>query len=340
MAVGTGRSLVLSSILLLLFVWLQTLSKSSEIFRWPFYSSFIFIALGTLLLVSSNTGYASKTTRRLFHGVVLIAILVAVGVIFSIATFPPGGTRHYFAIKPNNIQIDLEYSLMGTGNQGYLGSSTQTILDAKYPVGGVRLYYELHGLHVFTNKSIVSNATVWFAIDLFPNYSYDSIERLETATSFHNGTESSFSFRDHTFAIRWGSSTPEWRVRLDKGYSLTIFVGVKLEGPNQGGLKATIPFTESIYGDDVEVSTQLEDGIAILLSGIFAGALLSIPVKQVKPRIMKQASPILNRINKVMATVQEPKSFFKNCIRCNKQIPIASEECPHCGAKQLQKKNK
>jgi len=29
-----------------------------------------------------------------------------------------------------------------------------------------------------------------------------------------------------------------------------------------------------------------------------------------------------------------PKSFLKNCVRCRKEIPIASEECPHCGAKQ------
>ena len=29
-----------------------------------------------------------------------------------------------------------------------------------------------------------------------------------------------------------------------------------------------------------------------------------------------------------------PKSFLKNCVKCGKEIPIASEECQHCGTKQ------
>jgi len=29
-----------------------------------------------------------------------------------------------------------------------------------------------------------------------------------------------------------------------------------------------------------------------------------------------------------------PKSFLKNCVKCGKEIPIASEECQYCGTKQ------
>lgn len=29
-----------------------------------------------------------------------------------------------------------------------------------------------------------------------------------------------------------------------------------------------------------------------------------------------------------------PKDFLKTCVKCGKAIPIASEECPHCGTKQ------
>lgn len=32
-----------------------------------------------------------------------------------------------------------------------------------------------------------------------------------------------------------------------------------------------------------------------------------------------------------------PKSFLKKCIECGRDIPIASEYCPFCGAKQKQK---
>lgn len=29
-----------------------------------------------------------------------------------------------------------------------------------------------------------------------------------------------------------------------------------------------------------------------------------------------------------------PKAFLKRCVKCGNEIPIASEECPHCGATQ------
>jgi len=35
-----------------------------------------------------------------------------------------------------------------------------------------------------------------------------------------------------------------------------------------------------------------------------------------------------------------PKSFLKKCVECGKQIPIASEECQFCRAKQKEGKKK
>lgn len=32
--------------------------------------------------------------------------------------------------------------------------------------------------------------------------------------------------------------------------------------------------------------------------------------------------------------VRTPRSFFKKCIKCSKNIPLASEECQYCGSKQ------
>jgi len=29
-----------------------------------------------------------------------------------------------------------------------------------------------------------------------------------------------------------------------------------------------------------------------------------------------------------------PKAFLKKCVKCDREIPIASEECQYCGAKQ------
>jgi len=34
---------------------------------------------------------------------------------------------------------------------------------------------------------------------------------------------------------------------------------------------------------------------------------------------------------------ETPKVFLKSCVNCGKDIPIASETCPHCGAEQKEK---
>jgi len=343
LSVRTGYTLILSSVLLLLFVWLQVASKNSPVFPWCLYSSFIFLGLATLLLVSADVEHASRNLKRLFYYGAVVALLVSVGVSYSIATFPPGGVKHYFGVRPNDVEINLEYGQTYFGSSGYYGGAEQAILNVNYPVGGATVYFDLYGLHVFTNRTIVSNVTVWFSFYFWPNHReppYDAIYRMETGTALHNGTESHVSFRDYNFAVMWGDSSPaspERRGRLDKGYRVTIYIAVQIEGPDYGGLKATIPFapSESIRGDDVEVSSQLEDGIAILLCGIFAGALLSIPSKQVKPKISRRLAPISNRMNRVFfGEHPAPVSFFKKCAACGREIPIASEECRYCGAKQ------
>ena len=35
-------------------------------------------------------------------------------------------------------------------------------------------------------------------------------------------------------------------------------------------------------------------------------------------------------------TLYTPESFLKKCVECGKEIPIASEECPYCAAKQVE----
>lgn len=326
---GIDRALILSPILFIIFAWLQTASKDNGNFLLPYYSSFIFLALAVLLLATANTEKASRNLKTLFYVIVLIGVLITTGAAYSIATDPPGGTTHYFIADPGNIQLNMTYGLTSTGKPGYHAGWYQSIYNATYAVGDVYLYYRLQGLHVFTNKSIVSNATIWFWMGFWSDLiSYSGIEQPITGTALHNGTESSVSFTRDSFHITW-------RTRLNDGYSISIGISLELEGPNYGALRATIPITESIYGQDVEVSSQLQDSVAILLSGIFLAALLSIPIKPMKPKIETELAPILKRVNSLFQVSEKtPKGFLKPCAECGKEIPIASEQCPHCGAKQ------
>jgi hypothetical protein len=132
----------------------------------------------------------------------------------------------------------------------------------------------------------------------------------------------------------WGSSDPAGRVRLDKGYSVCLHIGIELEGPNYGDLKVTIPLCPGVDIDDLQFSSQLQESVRILLCGVLTGALFHIPAKPIKPKIIRQFAPMLNRLNRFLGVQGTPKGFLKECIECGREIPIASEECPYCGAKQ------
>lgn len=343
MAVKVGYTIIFSSLMLLLFIWLQVNAKNNPFFRWYTYSSFIFLGLATLLLLFSEVEQPSKTLKRVFFAVVTIALLIAIFVAISVSTFPPGGTRSYFGVKPSDVEINMQYGSTYSGKAGYAGGVEQKVVDANYSVGGVTFYYDLYGLTLSTNRSVVLNGTVWFSLYFLPNHyggAYGTFRLMDTEAFLHNGTMSYVSFRDHLFAMMWGSdnlSAPEQRQRLNNGYRITMYFAVELEGPDYGGLKVSVPFTQSIYGDDVEVSSQLEDGVAILLCGIFAGLLISIPIERAKPNVVERLTQSTRKIDSFadrLAPKSVPETFFKKCVGCGREIPIASEECPFCGVRQ------
>lgn len=297
------------------------------------YLSLFFIGIATLLMLHSDSEHATQRLRRIFYGLTIITIIVIVGAAFSITSAMPGGIRHYFYLTPENAEINLEYGWTMSGKPGYRGRWEQKLFEAGYPIGAAWIFYELPGAHVYTDKTVYANSTVWFSLGFWPNRkNYRSIYELEEGVATHNGTESLISFRDSTFTIFWGSDSPEWRDRLDKGYAVNLILDVELEGPNYGNLKATIPLYPGLHVDDGQVSSQLQDSIAILFCGIFTGALCYIPAKLIKPKITIRFAPMLDRINKLI--VPEARGFLKKCVKCGREIPLASEECPYCKTRQ------
>jgi len=279
----------------------------------------------------------------MFYVFVAITIVVTVGVGFSIAIMIPGGPLHYYYFTPENAEINLKYGWTSSGKPGYHGAIEQKILDVNYPIGRAWIWYELHGVHVYTDKNVYSNLTVRFSLGFWPNRDGDrSIYEFEVGEAIHNGTESLVSFRDYQFIIYWGHTHPKSRYRLDKGYTVNLILRIELEGPDYGDLKATIPFPlyPRVYVDDLQVCSQLQDSLAILLCGVFAGALCHILGKPIKPKIVRRFVPVIDRINKfalelgLKGAKATPKAFLKKCPKCGREMPIASEECPYCKSKQ------
>jgi hypothetical protein len=53
--------------------------------------------------------------------------------------------------------------------------------------------------------------------------------------------------------------------------------------------------------------------------------------------IARRIAGIWQRKEAPEMVVETPKTFLKSCVNCGKDIPIASETCPHCGAEQKKK---
>jgi hypothetical protein len=317
----------------LLFLWFQGMSKDNYFFLELMFFSFVFAGSATLVLLSSDIEHASKRLRCVFYGFTAIAIVVILGVAFFIANIPAGGTHHYYFFTPENAEINLNYGWTRSGKAGYSGRLDQKLLEADYPIGGAWVYYELHGVHIYTDKDVYANVTIWFYLGFWPNgKDYRSIYDLEEETAMHDGKESSVSFKDSTFTIFWGAGGPGSRDRLDKGYAVNLILEVEFEGPYIGDLKCTVPFYPGVHIDDIQVSSQIQDGMAIFLCGALAGALCYLFAKGLKPKITESLAPQLICVKRLFTS--EQRGYLKKCVQCGRDIPLASEKCPYCEAKQ------
>jgi len=278
---------------LLLFVWYQYISIDNVYSLGLHYFSFVFLALATFILVSTSVEQSSNRIKRLFYVVTLITIATTMTVATSIAIVPRGGAHHSFAVRPDDFDITLEY---GSWASGYYGRQEWTIFKADYAVGAVFADYFVDFVNIFVNKSVYLYGHIWVYLSLLPNhYMADTVFRLTEASFVLNGTETGVSLNpSHWLTVHWGSFDSGYRVRIDKGYTVTFFITIQLVGADYGDLGVTIPLKGDTYPmlriDDVEVSSQLQDGIAILVSGILAGIQIQALAKPVK-RLWKPKQP-------------------------------------------------
>ena len=66
--------------------------------------------------------------------------------------------------------------------------------------------------------------------------------------------------------------------------------------------------------------TQPNIGIILLLAGLLIIVFAGLAFRHRK--VLEARTP------------ETPKSFMKKCAKCGREIPIASEQCPYCNAKQ------
>ncbi|MEM3725764.1 MAG: hypothetical protein QXK98_02750 [Candidatus Bathyarchaeia archaeon] len=67
---------------------------------------------------------------------------------------------------------------------------------------------------------------------------------------------------------------------------------------------------------------------------VLFGAILLLTLSLVGFSVGKKMPPSVHEILQRGGYIGYTPSFFKKCVKCQKEIPIASEECPYCETKQ------
>jgi hypothetical protein len=329
-----------SLLFLAAFIYFQILSLDDPLFTIITFSSFLFTAMGTVLLYATSNRTKNIGDKITVYTVASIFIIVLLLASYSLATIPRGGTYNYFDTSPSPFQITAMYykTSSGTGEFGGSNYPYETIYTADHPVGWVQALAtgalgEYFTFEITADRPLTMNGTIHTALVFSIDAGTFYYETPSKPINFNNETTVS-SDVPPVFDL-WGTYMPtSSRVRVN-GYSIDLSVTIDMYANSPG---PNINFTITPHGQfeisDYQVDSVLQNFAAITLCSIFVAILLGIIGKPVKPKL----DPYIMKA-KQMLTTTEPqptsKAYFKNCVKCGQPIPLAAEECQHCGAKQV-----
>jgi hypothetical protein len=212
------------------------------------------------------------------------------------------------------------------------------IYSADYAVGYVEAFaYWGYGgvLTISADETLNLNGTLYAALVLTaaPGVFYQT---RDVPVSFVNSSES-YADIGLLRSGRWGSefaySGDRFRV---EGYKIELWFSLFLDGEDSGSaINFTLHPASGVEVYDFTVDSSLQNTVAVLLCGVFAAIFAYVPFKALRPSLERRVMPRLNRfLLGVFKGQPTQRSFLKKCVKCGKDIPIASEQCPHCGAEQ------
>ncbi|MDH5376251.1 MAG: hypothetical protein OEZ21_11365 [Candidatus Bathyarchaeota archaeon] len=328
-------SVLLSIPMLVVFAYFQILALDNQHFLLLTFSSYAFLAGGIALLFSTVGRAAVRTCRIFVNIVVLIFVVTILVAAYSLATIPRGGVMHTYYASPNGFSMNLQ----AHGAAGrYSGGNypEETIVVADYPVGWVLAFASWDFSFSFsTDKPINLTGTLYSAL-LFESNPGTFYQTVSEPVAFVNETSVSVDIRPEFWG--WGGHDPNiHRVRIE-GYRLKLWVSLWLEGGDYG---PELNFAVQPHGEvqvyDYVVDSQLQNTTAILLCGGFAAIVCYNPARQIRHKIKVKTAPIIKNLNEKWAKPEEHRSFFKACVQCGREIPIASQLCPYCNEEQRSK---
>lgn len=287
-------TIILTPILLISFVWLEEMAKGSELyyvdnlilnrfFVQIMFAAFIPLAIGTFLLLFCRIEDAPRKLKYILYAVVILSLIATVFVANSLATVPRGGKQSSFWVSPDTFQGNIS-----AHGEYYYGESYQTLFTKNYPTSMVVVFGQGESItekwldvRLQTTKPVNLNGTLYLYMFLYratDEYRTHPISIYYTYKSIELEESSLWMGAILTPEIRWGSNSARAheRMRLE-GYEIGLRLSLRLRGADYGDV---IPFTANVTAHfqiiDFRVDSPLQNGVAILLCGVFVGIYVQI----------------------------------------------------------------
>ncbi len=300
---------LLSIPILVVFLCLQSLAVTNVNFDLLTFSSYIFLGLGTFLLLYAGAKKQTHWSRTLVNGIALIFIVATLLVANSIATVPRGCIKREHRVSMSSFTVTDD----SDGSGRYRGDHTETVFGADYPVGHVHVFLSWHySLRISCSKPANLSGTLyaWLTLVSTPLYFREGLPSWPI-TFVYGEADTDIDW----LSLRYGSESPTRRRGRLEGYQVELHTRLVVEGADYGPLSFTVRqgTSDRITVRDYVVDSQLQNTVAILLCGVFIGVLCLIPARSIKPMLVKWSSPIFKRINRsaranTYSTWAEPSS--------------------------------
>ena len=288
-------TIILTPILLISFVLLEETAKGSELhylgnltlnryFVQIMFAAFIPLAIGTFLLLFSRIEDAPRKLKYILYVITVFSLISTLFVAHSLATVPRGGTQSEFGFSTDTFAGNM--TRLSTGE--YWAETYQTVFTKDYStsmvVASSSPTFELN-VRLRTTKPVNLSGILYLFMELhhltedptLPHAVYYSFSQ----ESVNLEGSSLWTGKILTTEIRWGSDNEHERMRLE-GYKIVFRLRLSLRGTDDDNV---IPFIAdvpaSFYVIDFRVDSSLQNGMAILLCGVFIGIYVQILVKPI-----------------------------------------------------------
>lgn len=295
-------AIILTPILLISVVWLEEIAKGSELHYWGgtilnrffveiMFAAFIPLAIGTFLLLFSRIEEAPRLLKYVLYAITIVSLISTLFVANSLATVPRGGKQSSFWVSPDTFAGNITRLRDGE----YTGDAYQTVFTKNYTTSLVVVDAsgpsgDLGYLHVtlHTTEPVNLSGTLHFLILLYratDAYRQGHPLGLIFSEEFIELEGSHWVGKIAAPTLIWGSDNEHERMRLE-GYKIGFLLWSRLRGADYGDV---IPFTADVTGSfhiiDFRVDSSLQNGVAILLCGVFIGIYVQILGKPVIKKV-------------------------------------------------------